>query len=78
MRDNRIGPLLSSLWCITVKQHNTTSALAPNHSIWEQSPLLSLALCRITLSGVVCVDYVLAAMMNITQLTQTHMTDIVP
>ena len=78
MRDDRIGGLVSSYWCITVKQHNTTSLVAPNHSIWEHTPLLSLALCLVTLSGLVFVDYVLAAMMNITQLTQTHMTDIVP
>ena len=78
MPDDRIGPVLSSFWCITVKQHKTTSTVAPRHSIWEQSPLHSLALCRVTLFGLVCVDYVLAAMMNITQLTQTHMTDIVP
>ena len=78
MPDNRIGGLLSSYWCITVKRRYTTSIVAPRHSIWEQSPLPSLALCRVTLCGLVCVDYVLAAMMNITQLTQTHMTDIVP
>ena len=78
MPDDRIGGLLSRYWCITVKQHNTTSIVAPSQSIWEQSPLPSLALCRVTLFGLVCVDYVLAAMMNITQLTQTHMTDIVP
>ena len=78
MPDDRIGGLLSRYWCITVKQHNTTSIVAPSQSIWEQSPLLSLALCRVTLFGLVCVDYVLAAMMNITRLTQTHMTDIVP
>ena len=78
MPDDRIGGLLSSFWCITVKQHNTTSIVAPSQSIWEQSPLPSLALCRVTLFGLVCVDYVLAAMMNITQLTQRHMTDIVP
>ena len=78
MPDDRIGPLLSSYWCITVKQHISSSTVAPGHSIWEQSPLASLALCRVTLFGLVCVDYVLAAMMNITQLTQTHMTNIVP
>ena len=78
MPDDRIGPVLSRYWCITVKEHNTTSIIAPSQSIWEQSPLPSLALCRVTLFGLVCVDYVLAAMMNITQLTQTHMTDIVP
>ena len=70
--------MLSRYWCITVKQHNNKSIIAPSQSIWEQSPLPSLALCRVTLFGLVCVYCVLAAMMNITQLTQTHMTDIVP
>ena len=77
MPDDMIGPVLSSYWFITVKHHDTTSIVAPIYSIWEHSPLPSLDLCRVTLSGLVCVDYVLAAMMNITQLTQTHMTGIV-
>ena len=69
MLDDRIGPVLWSFWCITVKQHDTTSLVAPNQSIWEHPPLRSLTPCLVTLSGLVCVDYVLAAMMNITQLT---------